>query len=49
MREKITPNEIKFELPKPEDINIEKTRGISEWEDAYKKIKRALKHKKGRV
>lgn len=46
MREKITPNEIKFELPKPEDINIEKTRGIPEWEDAYKKIKRALSIKK---
>lgn len=46
MREKITPNEIKFELPKPEDINIEKTTGIPEWEDAYKKIKRALSIKK---
>ena len=46
MREKITPNEIKFELPKPEDINIEKTRGIPEWEDAYKN---STKHKKGRV
>ena len=47
MKRELTPNEIKFDISI--DKNIEKSNNVPEYEDAFAKIKRALKNNKGRV
>lgn len=41
MKRELTPNEIKFDISI--DKNIEKSNNVPEYEDAFAKIKRALK------
>ena len=41
MKRELTPNEIKFDISI--DKNIEKSNNVSEYEEAFAKIKRALK------
>ena len=43
MKRELTPNEIKFDISI--DKNIEKSNNVPEYEDAFAKIKRALKIK----
>ena len=43
MKRELTSKEIKFDISKTEYINDDSSNSISEYDDAFRKIKRALK------